>query len=222
LSNEEKGENPGLKSLTPSVLNQANVIQLDSIKPEDYLTFTSGPRTFLRDLNFQESPMANHLKPQDIRKLMRDVRAGDDDNGHVLDTLARHLDVISSVLKSSGFDMGCRVMNDMVRYLYLNWEAQDKPMVFGEWADTLDVQMVQRILPGLQGSSILVKQALECLYCFCFLDMTEEDKNELCHGMPVQRLLDKKADESWLTRSAFRLKIMMNSLATKGFISLLS
>jgi|GEM_PF-2871434 len=222
LSCDEKVEKPGPKCLTPSVLNQANVIQLDSLKPEDYLTCTSEPRTFLRDLSFQESPMANHLKPQDIRKLMRDVRAGDDDTCHVIDTLARHLDVISSILKASGFDIGCRVMNDMVRYLYLYWESQDKPIVFGDWADTLDVQMVQRILPGIQGSSIMVKKAMECLYCFCYIDATEDEKTELCKGNPVQRLLDKKADEAWLVRSAFKLKKMMNALETQGFVSLLS
>ena len=216
----KSGETAG--RLSRAILDKANVIDLESLAPADYLSLAERPRTFTRDLDFQGTTMANHLKPEDIRKLMRGVCPADDGGCHVLDTLTGRLDLIARILEASGFSLGFRVMNDILRYVYLSWETLDKPLAFSEWADALDVQIVQRILPGIQGSSAMVGMAVSCLFCACFFDVTEAEKEELCKGRAVQKLLDRKVSDAVLIRSAARLKKMIQSFETKGFVSLLS
>lgn len=207
LAADEQAEKPGL-----SVLNKANVIELESLRPDEHLTVKERKRSMIRDLNFQESPMANHLKPDDIRKLMRDVRADSTGEGHVMDTLSRHLGVLSGILETAGLELGNRVILDILRYLYLTWDALDHPRVFDTWADALDVQVVQRVLTVIHGPSGVIAKTLECLYGFCFQDIEAGERADLIAGKPVARLLDRRPEEATLTRSAAQLKKMMKTL----------
>lgn len=213
----KSGENAG--KISRAVLDRANVIELASLDPSDYLSFHDRPRTFVRDLDFQGTTMANHLKPDDIRKLMGGVRCAEGDACHVMDTLAGRLDLVARILDASGLELGYRVMNDIFRYVYLCWETLDKPPVFIEWTDALDIQMVQRILPGIQGSTVMIKQALACLFCACFDGLDDTEKQALAQGRVVQRLCDRPLEEARLPRSAARLKKMIHAFETKGYVS---
>jgi hypothetical protein len=210
-SSDDKAER-----LSRSILGKAGVIEMDGLNPVDYLIQGTKHPSVNRDLCFQESPMANLLMPEDIRKLMAGVAAGDNDSFHVLDRLAVYLDKLSKILSSFGFDLGCRVVNDMVRFVYLCWEAQDKPAIFSEWSDALDVQIVQRVLPGLWGESSVLKNAMNCLYGYCCTDVTEDEMDNLCKGKSIPRLTGRSPEEAWLARSAFKLKSMMKNLEIQG------
>lgn len=205
--------------ISRSVLDRANVIELESLSPSDYLTFNDRPVTFWRDLDFQGTTMANHLKPEDIRKLMAGVLSEEGDERHVMDRLAERLDLIARVLDGAGLELGYRVINDIFRYVYLSWETLSKPPVFIEWTDALDIQVVQRILPGIQSSTPLTHHALDCFYCLCFPGLTDAEKQELSQGRVVQRLFDRSVEESVLPRSAARLKKMIKAFETQGHVS---
>ncbi len=200
-----------------AVLSKANVIELESLRPDEHLTVKERKRSMARDLNFQESPMANHLKPEDIRKLMRDVRADTSADGHVMDALSGCLGVLSGILETAGLELGNRVILDILRYVYLAWDALDHPRVFDTWTDALDVQVVQRVLSVVHGPAAVIPKTLECLYGFCFKDIESGERADLMAGKPVGRLLDRRPEEALLIRSALKLKKMMKTpVRTEG------
>ena len=211
------------KTPVSRILDQANVIELNSFSADDYLCLNERPRTFSRDLTFQGSVMADHMKPEDIRRLMSGVVLDADHPGDVVEVLAEHLDFISNMLKSSGFHIGFRAMNDIIRYIYLSWEAHEKPMIFNPWVEALDCQIVQRILPGIQGVGTLhLKNTLKSLYCFCFTGLADQARTGLDKGELIPELLERHAGDARFVRSAFKIGHMLDILEKQGSLTVTS
>ncbi len=158
---------------SPKVLDRANTIEFKTIKPGDYINHT-------QHINFEDNKNLDYLinpymgkevrtfSVDDIKKALSDVTIYYKDSERLLiEVLVDLLDELYVVLKKSHFDFGFRVINEILRFMYVAWFYENQPDVFNNWARYFDTQIKQKILPKIHGSEYTLKDTLNDIQNIC-------------------------------------------------------
>jgi len=188
---------------SPKVLDRANVIEFNDV---DIMNYEKGiiasDQFVLQDQDVRqkllpkdgEIPFCSKTDFMDALKTMPEVR----------DSLSK----ISGILHPYNLHFGYRVVNEISRYI-LN--AHEMVQDF-DLEETMDIQILQKILPKFHGTQAKLEEPLLKLLAFC--------KGE--EGIPDESYLEKATaydEEAPFPRSAQKLARMIQNLKIQGYTS---
>ena len=127
-----------------------------------------------------------------------------------IDTLCQKLADINDILKDCDAHVGFRVRDEIVFYMLNN---KRNGMLLEE-DEALDYEILQKILPRIQGSSVAIKNMLIALYKYCRNGKTVNDNIELT----AKEMKDGSAKAVY-KKSAEKISFMMKRYEEDGFTS---
>ena len=108
----------------------------------------------------------NSTRITDLKKYFENVKTS---NGDIFwDKLSDELDNFQKELKIGGFDFGFRVIDEILRFMYVSWIYEGKPKVWKNWMRYFDAQIKQKMLPKIHGSQRVIEPLLENLFKCCY------------------------------------------------------
>ncbi len=161
---------------SPKVLDRANVIEFETYSAIDYMNNGINLLSPSGNISYLEDPLAgNHIRDYgigELRDLFIEVTAEEQSFWNIL---TEEIFSFQSILKESGFDFGFRVINEMVRFMAVAWEYEDKPLNFTNWTRYFDACIKQKLLPKLHGSEKIIGETLDELYKKCLSSAVETE-----------------------------------------------
>jgi len=124
---------------SPKVLDRANVIEFSTIPVKNYMLNEHYPEELNGNVTVLEDPLYVHdldkslreSRIEDLKSYMANVKT---ENGMMLwELLSNELSKFQSVLKKAGFDFGFRVIDEILRFMYVAWVYDDKPSILHKW-----------------------------------------------------------------------------------------
>ena len=190
---------------SPKVLDRANVIEFETYSALDYMNNKINLDAPNGDISYLENPLAgNYIRDygiDELRDLFQDVTV---DGKPFWNILTDEIFKFQEILKESGFDFGFRVINEIVRFMAVAWEYENKDPEFKEWARYFDACIKQKLLPKLHGSEKIIGETLDKLYANC-----------------VDNSFDTK-ETSKYPESAKKLKEMREVLRKQRYVSFIN
>lgn len=127
----------------------------------------------------------------------------------LIDKVVELLAEVNEILKAESIHFGYRIRDEIVFYMLYN----DKYDLL-DFDEALDFQLMQKILPRIQGSTESIKQILVLLLEFCGLKNLSSEE-----GMINYLLTDDKLEACSYKRTALKLAYMIKKLEIDGFTS---
>lgn len=155
---------------SPKVLDRANTIEFSTYPAHDYIMCTIDHHDLEGNMDLLENPLS-HLNNRDIniaqlKDLLIHVQIKNGDN--LWTTLAQEIHTFQDTLKLAGFDFGFRVINEILRFMYMAWLYEDSPPVWDNWERYFDAQIMQKMVPKIHGSQreleVLLKKLFKLTY----------------------------------------------------------
>jgi len=188
---------------SPKVLDRANIIEFNDMDLASYEKGGVPSDKFV-------------LKEQDIRKKLIPLQGetpfcSKADFIAILKTapsVRKFLSEISSILYPYNLHFGYRVVNEISRYVLCAHEmVQDFDL-----EETMDIQILQKILPKFHGTQAKLEEPLEKLLAFCTGDKNLIDESYLQTEISLDR-------EARFPRSTQKLVRMLRNLKVQGYTS---
>lgn len=181
------------------VLDRANTIEFNYVDLMPDFDAVSGDAEAMQ--------LTNDFLCTEYLVLARDCADAKEYVVHVCDELGR----MNEILKSANAHVGYRVRDEIVFYMLNNKKADN--LISEDQA--FDNEIMQKILPRIQGSSALIKDLLIELYKFCMKDYSALDTESGSVGAQMQEM----ADTARYSNSARKLGYMMMRYEEDGFTS---
>ena len=86
---------------------------------------------------------------------------------NLLNYIIDELSMFNTYLKGSGFEFGYRTVNEILAFMVVAWKYEGKQEVWDNWKRYFDAQILQKILPKLHGSQIILGETLDDLLAHC-------------------------------------------------------
>ena len=199
---------------SPKVLDRANTIEFDTLSVSDYINLNLEDNDFEGDISYLQSPLIDsdisNLNISDLKEILSGISCSD---GNLLEVLTNELDSFQYSLKSTGFDFGFRVINEILRFMVVAWRYENSPDDWDNWERYFDAQIKQKILPKLHGSQKAIGNVLDNLFNLCLVDW---DNNEQA------KLFDITEDNCKYYTSALKLQNMSKVLSDQRYVSFIN
>ena len=158
---------------SPKVLDRANTIEFKTIKPRKYLKNNENSIDlknknveYLLDPNTGKE--VRNMSVKDIENEFADVKINYNGDERLLwNVFIELLDDFYDELIKSHFDFGFRVINEILRFMYVAWVYEGQPDEFTNWDRYFDAQIKQKLLPKIHGSEYTLKETLDGLKKIC-------------------------------------------------------
>ena len=125
--------------------------------------------------------------------------------------ICAQLQNINEILRYGNAHVGYRVRDEIVFYMLNNEEAQ-----LLSRDEAMDNEIMQKILPRIQGSASVTKEMLEKLFQYCMNDVSALESNSNSVGA---EMLKKAPDAKRYPKSAKKIAYMMTRYEEDGFTS---
>ena len=189
---------------SPKVLDRANVLEFktfEKLSILDYIKSKHPPLEFTGDVNYLEDVLSDMDLRDNILDFVNDefgkvmyenvtpiiVNEGTDEEyenhihnkTNVVNEIANELSQINEYLKGSGFEFGYRTVNEILAFMFVAWKYEYQEPIWNNWRRYLDAQILQKILPKLHGSQMVLGETLDNLLVFCLGIESIDDVPEL-------------------------------------------
>ncbi len=153
---------------SPKVLDRANVIEFETYSARDYMNNEINLTAPSGNISYLENPLAgDEIRSYGIDELRNLFDEVEYEGELFWNLLTNEIYEFQKILKESGFDFGFRVINEIVRFMAVAWEYEDKPDEFTNWKRYFDACIKQKLLPKLHGSEKIIGETLDKLYSKC-------------------------------------------------------
>lgn len=188
---------------SPKVLDRANVIEFNDVDLTNYEKgIVKSDRFVLKEQDVRQKLLPNtdetpFCSKTDFTEILKTAPAVRD-----------HLAKISGILHPYNLHFGYRVINEISRYIKVaNEMVQDFDL-----EETMDIQILQKILPKFHGTQAKLEEPLGKLFGFC------------CgiEGVPEESYMEKAEafyEEARFPRAAQKLARMIRNLRVQGYTS---
>lgn len=198
---------------SPKVLDRANTIEFPTMAAKEYMNSDFKEFDF-KNINY----LMNPLEDLDVRNMnvydLKDIFMFIDcSEGNLWDVLSNELDLFQSILKKINFDFGFRVINEILRFMFVSWRYEDSPQNWENWERYFDAQVKQKILPKLHGSQKAIGQTINELFNACLI----ERKNNA-----DARFVDLTKNDCRYYTSAVKLQNMAKILSNQRYVSFIN
>ena len=171
---------------SPKVLDRSNVLEFktfEDISIKDYITKNKEKiEGFTGDLTYLENPLTDlDLKDNilsEIYKGFSSVTFNLNEN-NLLDYIINELTQIHEYLAGSGFEFGFRTVNEVLAFMLVAWKYEGEKEVWDNWRRYFDTQILQKILPKLHGSKMVLGETLDDLLTYCLGIKTIDEITDL-------------------------------------------
>lgn len=165
---------------SPKVLDRANVIEFSTIPVKNYMEDGLDQDELEGDFEYLENPLSNHnsdlnlrnTRINDLREYLKEVKTQEGRN--LWNVLSEELYKFQEVLKKAGFDFGFRVIDEILRFMYVSWSYEGEPEIWENWERYFDAQIKQKMLPKVHGSQRTLEPVIKELYEFCCNEKSEK------------------------------------------------
>lgn len=198
---------------SPKVLDRANTIEFPTMAAKEYMNSDFKEFDF-KNINYLMNPLEDldvrNMNVYDLKDIFMFINCSE---GNLWDVLSNELDLFQSILKKINFDFGFRVINEILRFMFVSWRYEDSPQNWENWERYFDVQVKQKILPKLHGSQKAIGQTINELFNACLI----ERKNNA-----DARLVDLTKDDCRYYTSAVKLQNMAKILSNQRYVSFIN
>lgn len=160
---------------SPKVLDRANTIEFETYPANDYMLSDYNNEKMEGNVKYLENPLSDpetrKFTVNDLKERLKDVKI--DANDYLWDVLADEIYSFQEVLGKAGFDFGFRVINEILRFMYVAWVYEGKQEVWDNWMRYFDAQIKQKMLPKLHGSQRVLEEVLRELFELCYWDAVD-------------------------------------------------
>ena len=191
---------------SPKVLDRANVIEFNDVDLVNYAKgIASADGCSLKEQDVREKllPAAGETPFCNKADYTR-VQALDSDVGVV----GKRLIEIQAILQPHNLHFGYRVVNEIARFIL---HASDMLQDF-KLEETLDIQILQKILPKFHGTQAKLEEPLGKLLAFCKGKNTASYESSLSESEEIP-------EDAPYPRSAQKLARMIRNLKIQGYTS---
>lgn len=199
---------------SPKVLDRANTIEFDTLDAIDYMNNNINTRDFNGNIEYLQSPLIDSnisdLNIEELKEILFNITY---EGNSLWDILANELTIFQKTLKSSGFDFGFRVINEILRFMIVSWKYENSPTEWDNWQRYFDAQIKQKILPKLHGSEKAIGEVLIKLFNNC---LNNRDNNENPKNFKVEN------DNARYPSSAIKLQNMVKVLSQQRYVSFIN
>lgn len=198
---------------SPKVLDRANTIEFPTMAAKEYMNSDFKEFDF-KNINYLMNPLEDldvrNMIVYDLKDIFMFINCSE---GNLWDVLSNELDLFQSILKKINFDFGFRVINEILRFMFVSWRYEDSPQNWENWERYFDAQVKQKILPKLHGSQKAIGQTINELFNACLI----ERKNNA-----DARLVDLTKDDCRYHTSAVKLQNMAKILSNQRYVSFIN
>lgn len=198
---------------SPKVLDRANTIEFPTMAAKEYMNSDFKEFDF-KNINYLMNPLEDldvrNMNVYDLKDIFMFINCSED---NLWDVLSNELDLFQSILKKINFDFGFRVINEILRFMFVSWRYEDSPQNWENWERYFDAQVKQKILPKLHGSQKAIGQTINELFNACLI----ERKNNA-----DARLVDLTKDDCRYHTSAVKLQNMAKILSNQRYVSFIN
>lgn len=198
---------------SPKVLDRANTIEFPTMAAKEYMNSDFKEFDF-KKINYLMNPLEDldvrNMNVYDLKDIFMFINCSE---GNLWDVLSNELDLFQSILKKINFDFGFRVINEILRFMFVSWRYEDSPQNWENWERYFDAQVKQKILPKLHGSQKAIGQTINELFNACLI----ERKNNA-----DARLVDLTKDDCRYYTSAVKLQNMAKILSNQRYVSFIN
>lgn len=198
---------------SPKVLDRANTIEFPTMAAKEYMNSDFKEFDF-KNINYLMNPLKDldvrNMNVYDLKDIFMFINCSE---GNLWDVLSNELDLFQSILKKINFDFGFRVINEILRFMFVSWRYEDSPQNWENWERYFDAQVKQKILPKLHGSQKAIGQTINELFNACLI----ERKNNA-----DARLVDLTKDDCRYHTSAVKLQNMAKILSNQRYVSFIN
>ena len=198
---------------SPKVLDRANTIEFPTMAAKKYMNSDFKEFDF-KNINYLMNPLEDldvrNMNVYDLKDIFMFINCSE---GNLWDVLSNELDLFQSILKKINFDFGFRVINEILRFMFVSWRYEDSPQNWENWERYFDAQVKQKILPKLHGSQKAIGQTINELFNACLI----ERKNNA-----DARLVDLTKDDCRYYTSAVKLQNMAKVLSNQRYVSFIN
>lgn len=198
---------------SPKVLDRANTIEFPTMAVKEYMNSDFKEFDF-KNINYLMNPLEDldvrNMNVYDLKDIFMFINCSE---GNLWDVLSNELDLFQSILKKINFDFGFRVINEILRFMFVSWRYEDSPQNWENWERYFDAQVKQKILPKLHGSQKAIGQTINELFNACLI----ERKNNA-----DARLVDLTKDDCRYYTSAVKLQNMAKILSNQRYVSFIN
>lgn len=198
---------------SPKVLDRANTIEFPTMAAKEYMNSDFKEFDF-KNINYLMNPLEDldvrNMNVYDLKDIFMFINCA---RGNLWDVLSNELDLFQSILKKINFDFGFRVINEILRFMFVSWRYEDSPQNWENWERYFDAQVKQKILPKLHGSQKAIGQTINELFNACLI----ERKNNA-----DARLVDLTKDDCRYYTSAVKLQNMAKILSNQRYVSFIN
>jgi len=198
---------------SPKVLDRANTIEFPTMAAKEYMNSDFKEFDF-KNINYLMNPLEDldvrNMNVYDLKDIFMFINCSE---GNLWNVLSNELDLFQSILKKINFDFGFRVINEIIRFMFVSWRYEDSPQNWENWERYFDAQVKQKILPKLHGSQKDIGQTINELFNACLI----ERKNNA-----DARLVDLTKDDCRYYTSAVKLQNMAKILSNQRYVSFIN
>ena len=143
-------------TFSPKVLDRANVLEFDAVSVSDYLSGSGILYSPSGDVSYlQDSTAGLECRYMSARDIIAEMREFVPDG--VIDGMVRDLGEIQVRMSGMGLPFAYRTLDEVMRFMYVAWNYVGRGD-FHDWKRYLDVQIRQKILPKIHGSSSILSE----------------------------------------------------------------
>lgn len=198
---------------SPKVLDRANTIEFPTMAAKEYMNSDFKEFDF-KNINYLMNPLEDldvrNMNVYDLKDIFMFINCSE---GNLWDVLSNELGLFQSILKKINFDFGFRVINEILRFMFVSWRYEDSPQNWENWERYFDAQVKQKILPKLHGSQKAIGQTINELFNACLI----ERKNNA-----DARLVDLTKNDCRYYTSAVKLQNMAKILSNQRYVSFIN
>ena len=137
-------------SISPKVLDRANVQSFESANVDDYLDGANAVSNINGDWNFLEDCMNGlEIRNKKAPEIFKEVKISDSETA---DDIHKVLSDIQAAMTDMDLPLGYRTIDEVARFLYAAWIFEGKGK-FRSWKHYMDSQILMKILPKIHGDA---------------------------------------------------------------------
>lgn len=198
---------------SPKVLDRANTIEFPTMSAKEYMNSDFKEFDF-KNINYLMNPLEDldvrNMNVHDLKNIFMFINCS---RGNLWDVLSNELNLFQNILKKINFDFGFRVINEILRFMFVSWRYEGSPKNWENWERYFDAQVKQKILPKLHGSQKAIGQTINELFNACLI----ERKNNA-----DARLVDLTKKNCRYYTSAVKLQNMAKILSNQRYVSFIN
>ncbi len=174
---------------SPKVLDRANTIEFSTPSVSDYMNEEMALNKLKGNINYLENPLSDikiqapfnpelnirNASISEIKKLCGNITTSE---GVFWNIMRDQIEEFQNILKKAGFDFGFRVINEIMRFMYVSWVYEGKQSNWDNWNRYFDAQIKQKMLPRIHGSQRTLEDVLDNLILQCNNYPTSKKKLE--------------------------------------------